>query len=282
LTPLLDFFNVVNNRSGFNQERNSMPKLSGRTAIITGAGSGLGRASALLFAEEGAKIAAADVSEAPVKETVARIANQGGEAIALKVDVSKGAEVEEMVAATVRSFGKLDILFNNAGIYNPVPAHLMTEEQWDRTLDINLKGVFLGCRYALPELMKHGGVIVSTSSLAGIQGFNQVAHYCASKHGIVGLTKSLAMDYAQYNIRVNCICPGGMETNLTAHLSGSMSEEERRLMARQGARMHLLNRMADPAEVGRVALFLCTDDASFITGQAYVVDGGWTAGDPVR
>ncbi len=259
-----------------------MGKLSGKVAIVTGAGSGLGRASALLFAGEGAQVAAADVSEPAVNETVIQIGAAGGEAMALKVDVSKAAEVERMVAETVKRFGKLDILFNNAGIYNPVPAHLMTEEQWDKTIDVNLKGVFLGCKYALPELMKHGGVIVSTSSLAGIQGFNQVAHYCASKHGIVGLTKSLAMDYAQYNIRVNCICPGGMETNLTAHLAGSMSDEERAMMARQGARMHLLNRMADPAEVGRVALFLCTDDSSFVTGQAYVVDGGWSAGDPVR
>jgi NAD(P)-dependent dehydrogenase (short-subunit alcohol dehydrogenase family) len=255
-----------------------MGKLSGKVAIITGAGSGLGRASALAFAAEGAKVAAADIVEATVRETAAQVAGQGGEAIAMVTDVSKAAEVERMVADTVKHFGKLDILFNNAGIDRPEPAHTMSEEAWDLVLNVNLKSVFLGCRYALPELMKHGGAILSTSSIAGLEGLTNHAHYCASKHGIVGLTKSLAIDYAQYNIRVNCINPGGMDTNIAADMTQNMSSEEIEMMLRRSAALHLVNRFAQPGEVAKLAVFLCSDDASFITGASYLVDGGWMAG----
>jgi meso-butanediol dehydrogenase/(S,S)-butanediol dehydrogenase/diacetyl reductase len=256
-----------------------MGKLSGKVAIITGAGSGMGRASSLLFAQEGATVAAADMSEPSVKETVAQIAGEGGQAIALKVDVSKAAEVERMVSDTVRHFGQLDIIYNNAGIWRSAQTHTMSIEDWHRIIDVDLHGVFYGCRYALPEMMKRGGgVILSTSSVAGVAGVSQNAHYCAAKHGVIGLTRSIAIDYAQHNVRINCICPGSIDTNLTAHLTATMTHEQREEMRRGGASVNPQNRWGTPEEIARLALFLCSDDSAFITGQAYVIDGGQIAG----
>jgi len=191
-----------------------MGKLEGKIALITGGGSGIGRATALAFAAEGANVAVADRAEANARTAAEEITRRGGEAAAIRADVAKAADAERMVRDTVGRFGRLDILYNNAGIGFARRTHLMTEEEWDRTIDVDLKGVFLGCKYALPELMKHGGVILSTASVAGLEGFRQMAAYCAAKAGVIMLTKSLAMDYAEHGIRVNCICPGSVDTPL--------------------------------------------------------------------
>jgi len=255
-----------------------MGKLDGKIALITGAGSGIGRATALLFAAEGAKVAVADRAADNARAVVAEIAGSGGEAIAIVADVSKTADTERMVADTVGRFGRLDILYNNAGIGFARRTHLLTEEEWDRTIDVDLKGVFLGCKYALPELMKHGGVILSTASVAGIEGFRQMAAYCAAKAGVILLTKSLAMDYAEHGIRVNCICPGSIETPLYESGFDNLTPERRERAHQAFAAMHLLGRAGEPEEIARVALFLCSQDASFITGQAVVADGGYSTG----
>jgi NAD(P)-dependent dehydrogenase (short-subunit alcohol dehydrogenase family) len=255
-----------------------MRKLDNKIALITGGGSGIGRATSMLFAKEGASVAVADWVEDNAKAVAAEITKNGGQAIALKADVSKAADAERMVAETLQRFGRLDILYNNAGIGFARPLHQMTEDEWDRVVDVDLKGVFLGCKYALPELMKHGGVILSTASIAGVEGIRRMGHYCAAKAGVILLTKSMAMDYSEHGIRVNCICPGGVATPLAETGYDKLTPEKRERAERAAAGMHLLNRVADPIEIARVALFLCSDDASFITGQAIIADGGWTVG----
>ncbi len=253
-----------------------MGKLDGKIALITGAASGIGRASALAFAQEGASLAVADWDEAGAQQVAREI---GARAFAIKVDVSKAADVERMVAATVGHFGRLDILFNNAGVCVPNAVHTMSEEEWDRTININLKGVFLGCRYGLPELMKQGGVILNTASVAGLEGHCGLPDYCASKHGVIGLTKSIALDYAQYNIRANCLCPGSVATNIMAPALARLSPQEReRRLAAVVPPVVPINRAADPLEMARPAVFLCSDDASFVTGHAFCADGGWMGG----
>ena len=255
-----------------------MGKLNNQIALITGGGSGIGKATALLFAQEGARVAIADWVEDQARAVVAEIKQKGGEAIAIKTDVSKASDAERMVAETIRQFGRLDILYNNAGIGEAKLLHTMTEDEWDRTIDIDLKGVFLGSKYALPELMKHGGVILSTASVAGIEGIRRMSHYCAAKAGVILLTKSMAMDYAEYGIRVNCICPGGIGTPLFDTGYENLTPERKERALKAFTSLHLLNRIGQPEEIARTALFLCSDDASFITGQAIVVDGGYTAG----
>lgn len=255
-----------------------MGKLDGKIALITGGGSGIGRATALLFSTEGAKLSVVDWAEDDARAVAAEIGKRGGEAIALRTDVSKAADAEGMVAETVQRFGRLDILYNNAGIGIARHTHLLSEEEWDRTIDIDLKGVFLGCKYALPELMKQGGVILSTASVAGLEGIRRMAAYCAAKAGVIMLTKSLAMDYAEHGIRVNCVCPGTIETPLSETAYEKLSEERSERARWMVAAMHLLGRTGQPEEIAHAALFLCSQDASFITGQAVVVDGGYTAG----
>lgn len=254
-----------------------MGRLQGKTALITGAGSGIGRATALLFAQEGARVAVADWDEAGAKNVVEEI---GEGAIAIKVDVSKAADVEKMIAAAVSRFGRLDILYNNAGVCIPGMVHEMSEEAWDRTININLKGVFLGCKYVLPQMIKQGGgVILNTASVAGLEGHCGLPDYCASKHGVVGLTKSIALDYAKYNIRANCVCPGGVTTNIMKDAMAKLTPQElERRMKDMIPPATPMNRSAEPIEIARPALFLCSDDASFVTGQAFAADGGWMGG----
>lgn len=256
-----------------------MGKLDGKVALITGAGSGIGRATAILFAQEGAKVAVVDMDEPGAKGAADQITKAGGQAFAFKADVSKARDAEAMVAETVKRYGRLDILYNNAGIFFPAQVHSMTEEEWDRMLGINLKGVFLGCKYALAEMMKQqAGVILATGSIAGLEGHNGEPHYGAAKAGVNNLMKSIAMDYAHYNVRANCVCPGGVQTNIAKDIVSKIPPEQLVKMGQLALSHTLIKRQAQPEEIARAALFLCSDDSSFITGQTLVVDGGWMAG----
>ncbi len=250
-------------------------RLANKVAIITGAGSGMGKCSALLFASEGAKVAAGDINEAAVKETVAEITKKGGEAIAIRTDVSKGPDVERMVNETVAKFGKLDIIYNNAGIEGDsgFVANL-TEEQFDKVIAINLRGVWLGMKYALPHMMKQrSGSIINTASIAGIVGIKGSTPYAAAKAGVIAMTRVAALEDGRYNIRVNAICPGAIETPMAQRIRGEGVEPNPRALKR----ISVLERMAQPDEIAKVALFLASDDASFATGAPFIIDGGWTA-----
>ena len=254
-----------------------MARLDNRIALITGSGSGIGRATASCLPKKAPR-SPWWIGWNPIARQVAvEIAGQGGEGIWNQGRCFKAADAERMVSATLRRWGRLDIIYNNAGIGPVNLVHTMPEEEWDRVLDINLKGVFLGCKYALPELMKHGGVVLSTASVSGVEGTNGLPHYCASKAGIVALTKVIAMDYAEFGIRANCICPGGIDTPLNETYR-PQDPEELKEWWRAANHAHLLGREGTPEEIARAALFRCSDEASFITGQAIVVDGGFTTG----
>ncbi len=252
-------------------------KLTGRVAVITGAGTGIGRATALLFAREGAKVVVNYAhSEDEANEVVQKIKAFGGEAFAIKADVSKEAEVKKMIDETIKKYKKIDILFNNAGIELQKPITLTSEEEWDRVLAINLKGMFLCSKHAIPKMEANKkGVIINTASVAGLVGSANLSAYCASKGGVVLLTKTLALELAHQNIRVNCICPGAIETPMIRRFieqSPDPKEFEQQLND-----MHPLGRMGRPEEIAQAALFLASDESSFITGHALAVDGGFTA-----
>jgi meso-butanediol dehydrogenase / (S,S)-butanediol dehydrogenase / diacetyl reductase len=260
-----------------------MGKLDGKVGLITGAASGIGRATSLEFAREGAKVALVDLAQSGLDSLVGEIKSGGGEALAITADVSVAADARRMVDEAVRRFGRLDIIFNNAGIGYPGQLlHEIEESEWDRVLAVNLRGVFLGCKYVLPQMMKQGGIVLNTSSIAGIEGSNVFAHYSASKGAIVTLTKSIAIDYARFNIRANCICPARVDTPRIGRILDMVPEEKRAQVRRASESMHLLNRYAEPREIARVAVFLCSDDSSYMTGQAVIVDGGLTAGHSMQ
>ena len=253
-----------------------MGKLDGKVALITGAGSGMGRAAALLFAKEGAKLAAADYDPAGGQETVRMIKEAGSEAIFIEADVSKAADVERMVMMTVEAYSRIDILYNNAGIpgRKMVPTAETTERDWDMVLDINLKGVFLGSKYAIPVMLDQGGgVIINTASVAGILASPNFSAYCASKAGVILLTKAMALEYGKRNIRVNCICPSFVQTPFTEPLMPVDPEAQQAFL-----RAQTLGRIGRPEEIAQAALYLASDDSTLVTGTALLVDGGWTAG----
>jgi len=245
-------------------------RLADKTAIITGGASGIGRAAALRFAAEGAKLVIADVNGEGGRETAQLIEQQGGKALFFKTNVSDSKQVKELVSATVEAYGKLNILFNNAGIGNPdVKSVDLDEDDWDRVIDINLKGVFLGIKHAVPELKKAGGgAVINTSSLLGIKGQKYLAAYNASKAGVILLTKNAALEYGRDNIRVNAIAPGVIDTQII----DLCKNDERKwpIISRANA----LGRIGTPEEVANAVLFLASEEASFITGATLSVDGG--------
>lgn len=251
-----------------------MARLERKVAIVTGAGSGLGRASALLFCREGAKVAVVDRDGPSAEDTVREIHLASGEAFPIEADVANENAVRRMVAATIDRYARLDVLFNNAGVDFPKPVTETAEGEWDHVFDVNVKGVFFGAKYAVPA-MHEGGSIVSTSSVGGLVGLTNSAAYCASKGAVISLTKALAVDCAKQNIRVNCICPGTMNTPFTRRIIEATPDPD--ATKRVFESMQPIERFAEPEEVARAALFLASDDSSYLTGSVIVVDGGFTA-----
>jgi NAD(P)-dependent dehydrogenase (short-subunit alcohol dehydrogenase family) len=251
--------------------------LEGKAALITGAGGGIGRAAALAFAREGARVAAADLAEDAARETVAQINAKGGQALALGGgDVASDAAVRDMVAAAVAAYGRLDCAFNNAGIasWHVEAAGRKTadwpEAAFDRTIAVNLKGVWLCMKHEIMQMLAQGGgAIVNTASIAGLAGLPTSSAYVAAKHGVVGLTKTAAIEYAQAGIRVNAVCPGYIETPMTAPMG---LERSAAVLAQTPAK-----RMGEPEEIAEMVVWLACDRASYVTGAAYNVDGGWMA-----
>jgi NAD(P)-dependent dehydrogenase (short-subunit alcohol dehydrogenase family) len=255
---------------------NQPMRLENKVALITGGTSGIGAATALLFAQEAAQVAVTGRNETRGHALVARILEAGGQAIFLRGDVRRAEDCRRAVKETIRAFGRLDILFNNAGVFYPHTVLDCSEEEWDRQIDVNLKGTFLMSKFALPAMLEQGsGVIINNSSGWGIVGGDAAVAYCASKGGVVLLTKALAIDHGRQGIRVNCICPGDVDTPMLpedARLRGQKWEEYRAGLSRRP-----LGRIGTAEEIAKAALFLATDDSSFMTGAALVVDGGGTA-----
>jgi dihydroanticapsin dehydrogenase len=247
-----------------------------QVVLVTGAGSGIGRATALGFAEEGACVVALDRTRQTARETAALIEESGQAGHALSMDVTRVRDVQRVVAAVAIRFGRIDVLVNNAGIEHSAPLHQTTEADWDRVLNVNLKGVFLLSRQVLPVMMKRGkGAVVNVASISGLLGWPAYAAYCASKGGVIQLTRQMAVDYAPYGIRVNCICPGTTLTPLAERLF--LQEQDPEAAKAKIAARHPLGRFAQPEEIAQAVLFLASEEASFITGAVLPVDGGYTA-----
>jgi NAD(P)-dependent dehydrogenase (short-subunit alcohol dehydrogenase family) len=250
-------------------------RLEGRVALITGAAGGMGKVAADRFAAEGARVVVADVLDEQGEATASGIRDSGGDAVYVHADVSKAADAEAMVATAMARFGSLDVLYNNAGIMHPEDESAVStpEEVWDLTIAINLKGVFLGCRYGIPAMLAGGGgSIVNVASFVALMGAaNPQIAYTASKGGVLSMTREIAVQYARQGIRANAICPGPIETPLTAQILDTEEKRQRRLV-------HIpIGRFGRAEEVVQAALFLASDESSLMTGAALVVDGGITA-----
>jgi NAD(P)-dependent dehydrogenase (short-subunit alcohol dehydrogenase family) len=249
-------------------------RVAGKAAIVTGGGSGIGRAAAVTLGREGARVVVTDIDAASGQETAAIICQAGGQAAFVQADVTNSEDVQALMATACDRFGRIDILHNNAGLAVRHAVADQDEEGWDRCLNVNLRGVFLCSKYAIPHMRDHGGSIINTGSVTGIVGVRNRAAYSATKGAIVILTRNMALDYAPYWIRVNCVCPGFTRTALIARL---LEDPER---TRCLTEMHPLGRLGTPEDIANAVLFLASDEASWITGQALAVDGGFSAGRP--
>ncbi|MDB5215471.1 MAG: dehydrogenase, short-chain alcohol dehydrogenase like protein [Myxococcaceae bacterium] len=249
-------------------------RFEGKVAFVTGGASGIGRAAALAFADEGASVVVADVSEAGIEETARMIEQRGARALAVRCDVTRAEDIEAALDKTVSTFGRLDFAFNNAGVEPKglTPTAEMPLEEWDRIMNIDLRGVFLCMKYEIPQMLAHGGgAIVNTSSGAGVIGIKGSPAYTAAKHGVIGLTRAAALDYAAQNVRINAICPGYIDTPMMARYTGGTTEGRSKVIAEEP-----IGRMGRPEEIGATVAWMCSDAAAFMIGHALVVDGGQT------
>ena len=247
--------------------------LHDKVALVTGGASGIGLATAMAFARAGACVAIADVDAAGGENAARHIREVGGEAIFVATDVSRAADVERLVQQTVEAFGRLDCAFNNAGIFGRSALLVeYAEEDWDRVIDINLKGVWLCMKYEIPQMLARGGAIVNASSVSGLVGSKSSPLYAASKHGVTGLTRTAALQYARQKIRVNCVCPGAIYTPMLEEIfSHNPANREKYTDAAP------IGRLAQPEEVAEAVIWLCSDASAYITGVSLPVDGGWVA-----
>jgi NAD(P)-dependent dehydrogenase (short-subunit alcohol dehydrogenase family) len=257
-------------------------RLVNKVALITGAGNGIGRATAQLFAQEGAKVVVQDVNAEMAQETVQLIRKAGGEAVSIGGDVASSADAEAMVNKAVDTYGRLDVLFNNAGVWHGGTILDISEEDWDRTMEVNVKGIYLVSRYAVQRMMRQeGGSIINAASAAALRGSPMSAAYNASKGAVLLLTKCMALDFGRYGIRVNCTCPGVIETRMADQLLTyrSLGDDDRKqALLETYEERHAVGRFGRPEEVAKVVLFLASDESSFVSGAAWPVDGGLSAG----
>jgi len=254
-----------------------MDTLKGKRALITGAASGIGSATALLFAREGAAVSVVDLDAEGGRSVVTRIQQEGGRAIFVRADVTTAADCENAVGKTVSTLGGLDVLFNNAGIVRRATVLEMSEEEWDQVMAVNVKSAFLLCKYAIPVMAEAGGgVIINTASGWGLVGGPRAVAYCASKGAVVQLTKAMAIDHGPQNIRVNCVCPGDADTPMLRSEAEQLGESVDRFLAQAADRP--LGRIGTPEDIAQAVLYLASDAASYVTGTALVVDGGGLAG----
>jgi NAD(P)-dependent dehydrogenase (short-subunit alcohol dehydrogenase family) len=256
-------------------------RIDGKVALVTGAASGIGEATAALFAREGARVVVADLQDELGQQVVERIRTAGGTAHYIHSDVAVAEDVGGMVRSAVDTYGRLDILFNNAGLARGGTVTELSEDDWDLTIDVDLKSVYLGCKFAIPEMRKAGGgSIISTASIAGLRGSPRLTAYSAAKAAVINLTRSIAAEAGNFGIRVNCICPGIIATPIWRQI-GIADEQQQERWQLAGQRV-LLKRVGMPEDVAKGALFLASDDAAYVTGHALVIDGGLTAADPLR
>jgi NAD(P)-dependent dehydrogenase (short-subunit alcohol dehydrogenase family) len=251
-------------------------QLAGKVALITGGASGIGRATALLFAREGAAIVLADVNADAARRVADEIVKTGGRAFFEPVDVTRAADCRRLVERAIRELGRIDILFNNAGIIRRATVLDLSEDDWDRVMAVNVKSIYLLSREVIPHMQKAGGTIVNMASGWGLAGGAKAAVYCASKGAVVLLTKAMAIDHGPQNIRVNCICPGDTDTGMLREEARQLGAENSRFLADSAKRP--LGRVGTPEEIAQAALYLASDASSFVTGAALVVDGGGLAG----
>ncbi len=254
-----------------------MGSLAGKRALITGGASGIGRATALLFAREGAAVAVADLDEAGGQAVVKAIVDEGGQAIFVRCDVSQATDCQRAVQQTVDELGSLDVLFNNAGIIRRTTVIGITEEEWDRVMAVNVKSIFLLSKYAIPAMEQAGGgAIINTGSGWGLIGGGNAVSYCASKGAVVNMTRAMAIDHGPQHIRVNCVCPGDTDTGMLRNEAQQLGAPEEAFMAEAADRP--LRRVGKPEEIAQAVLYLASDASSFVTGTMLVVDGGGLAG----
>jgi NAD(P)-dependent dehydrogenase (short-subunit alcohol dehydrogenase family) len=257
-------------------------RLANKVALITGAGAGIGRATALLFAQEAAKVVVQDLNAAATQDTVQLIKKAGGEAVGIGGDVTSSTDAQAMVNMAVHTYGRLDVLFNNAGIWRGGTILDISDDDWDRTMAVNVKGIYQVSRYAVPPMMRQGGgSIINAASVAALRGSPMSAAYNTSKGAVLLLTKCMALDFGRYGIRVNCTCPGVIDTQMADELLTYRSrgdDDRKQALLETYQERHAVGRFGQAEEVAKVVLFLASDESSFVTGAAWPVDGGLSAG----